>query len=182
VTRVSRSECKQQMLPGCRIVRQAHTTVMLLIAFVVAMALIPSESALARRSDSRPIGVLNSTKHFSTELLLAEPFESVIAARPQRETCVSMRRIRFEPGVSLSEQPLDGPKLLLAESGAPSVRPARSGARVMVADQVDRTMRQLPADQDLQMDEGSIVLIPAGVPIRLANQTTAPAAWLQTPD
>ena len=52
----------------------------------------------------------------------------VIESLPLRETYVSMQRVRYQPGVELAEQPIDGPKLIQILSGSLIVVTAAPGA------------------------------------------------------
>lgn len=98
---------------------------------------------------------------------------------PAATTAISLERVHYEPGVELSEQPIDGPRLLLIESGVLSLEFARSGALRFTPDATAEAGIDLAAGQEHEFAGGEIVLIPAGIPLQLANRSAEPVSWLQ---
>ena len=110
--------------------------------------------------------------------MLAKPFSVQIDALPLGTTSVSLQRVRYAPGVELTAQPIDGPRLMLVESGVLTMELARPGAtRFPSGSSVD--VISLAAGREQQVACGEIVLIPAHVPVQLANTSPAPVVWLQ---
>lgn len=156
-----------------------------LAAVTLAIALAVSISSYA--ADAKPLinggfstfaMPTSNEEHFSAHGL-EKLFVASIEDLPPRDTYVSMRRIHYEPEVEISEQPIDGPKLLIVESGMLSIQTARTGTVILPADHVDVVMEELSPGRDYRMGEGSIILIPASVPVRLSNRSGASIRWLQ---
>lgn len=101
----------------------------------------------------------------------------VIASLPLHETSVSMQRIRYQPGAELAEQPIDGPKLIRALTGRLTIETAATGATAYHAPDWQAST-PLDPGVALLVDETTLVLIPAGVPVNFSNHSDAAVEWL----
>lgn len=110
---------------------------------------------------------------------MAKPFSVQVDALPAATTAVSLERVRYEPGVELAEQPIDGPRLLLVESSILALKFARSGTVLFPLGASGDEAMSLAAGDEHQVAAGDIVLVPAGVPLQLANRSPQPVIWLQ---
>lgn len=110
---------------------------------------------------------------------LSAPFTIQIDALPAATPTVSLKRVRYESGVELAEQPIDGPRLILIEAGVLALEPARSGAVRFLAGSSAEEALPLAAGDEHQVAAGDIVLVPASLPLQLANRSSQPVVWLQ---
>lgn len=164
-----------------RMIPRAFSAILLVVGIVSA---IPgsADAAVPVELHTRAITVVTDTSITRSARMLetpTEPFSVEVDHLPPATTAVSLQRVRYEPGVELALQPIDGPRLLLIESGVLSLELARSGAMRVSPGTPEHELAPLAGGTEHQIAAGEVVLIPAGVPLQLANRATAPVAWLQ---
>jgi hypothetical protein len=125
-----------------------------------------------------PERAANDTGH-SSALVDDEMIWFLVDDLPPGETYAALQRIRYLPGAHLAEQPGDGPKLLNILSGELTIRAPVSGVVFSRPSAEERLTLPVEPGVDQIVKPGTIVMIPAGVPVHLSNASETSAEWIQ---